>query len=125
MTHPLGSTPQHVWGLCKVIGRLLLAAGCFASPVYQEQEYKQAELLAYRNKPIACAQYAFAAGDVPLDPDLRLQYTPLLDSQRHYYNIDLRSISLNGKSLAVSVVSNVHRTCCMLHLLVLALAIST
>eukprot|EP00878_Enallax_costatus_P039744 GHUV01045636.1.p1 GENE.GHUV01045636.1~~GHUV01045636.1.p1 ORF type:complete len:526 (+),score=146.95 GHUV01045636.1:825-2402(+) len=42
-------------------------------------------------------------GDVPLDPEMKFQYTPLLDSQRHYYNVDLRSISLNGKSLAVIV----------------------
>lgn len=53
----------------------------------------------------------FATGDVPLDSSLKLQYTPLLDMQHHYYNVDLRSISLAGKSLAVSVVSNVSLTC--------------
>lgn len=33
--------------------------------------------------------------------------------QHHYYNVDLRSISLAGKSLAVNVVSNVSLTCHM------------
>lgn len=44
-------------------------------------------------------------GDVPVEPAVQLQYTPLVDRRLHYYNVGLQSISLGKKSLGVSMVS--------------------
>jgi hypothetical protein len=48
------------------------------------------------------------AGDVPVEPPVQLQYTPLLDRKLHYYNVGLQGISLGKKSLGVAMV----RGCC-------------
>jgi hypothetical protein len=44
------------------------------------------------------------AGDVPVEPPVQLQYTPLVDRRLHYYNVGLQSISLGKTSLGVSMV---------------------
>ncbi|KAF6251742.1 aspartic peptidase domain-containing protein [Scenedesmus sp. NREL 46B-D3] len=46
---------------------------------------------------------AMLLGDVPVEPAVQLQYTPLVDRQLHYYNVGLQSISLGKKSLGVSM----------------------
>lgn len=43
-------------------------------------------------------------GDVPLDPSLKLQHTPLIDRALHYYNVELHSISLGDMLLGVTMV---------------------
>eukprot|EP00882_Tetradesmus_deserticola_P025713 GHRQ01028270.1.p1 GENE.GHRQ01028270.1~~GHRQ01028270.1.p1 ORF type:complete len:487 (+),score=162.78 GHRQ01028270.1:773-2233(+) len=46
---------------------------------------------------------AMLLGDVPVQPPVQLQYTPLVDRRLHYYNVGLQSISLGKKPLGVSI----------------------
>jgi hypothetical protein len=39
-----------------------------------------------------------------VEPQVQLQYTPLVDRRLHYYNVALQSISLGKKSLGVPMV---------------------